>query len=123
MPEQKRDDDCDNSGTDEGMAEDSESPVVLPQMTLETIIDFTGQLEHLNEMVMLRLEKTGGFTSAESYFSVVQPILDLLEIEIRFRYRAGMTYQEMTLIVQDWIDREIREMKKPSTEKDSFPSP
>jgi hypothetical protein len=105
------------------MAEDSESPVVLPQMTLETIIDFTGQLEHLNEMVMLRLEKTGGFTSAESYFSLVQPILDLLEIEIRFRYRAGMTCQEMTLIVQDWIDREIREMKKTSTEKDSFPSP
>jgi hypothetical protein len=34
-----------------------------------------------------------------------------------------MTCQEMTLIVQDWIDREIREMKKPSTEKDSFPSP
>lgn len=123
MPEQKRDDDCDNIGTDDGMAGDSGSPVVLPQMTLETIIDFTGQLEHLNEMVMLRLEKTGGFTSAESYFSVVQPILDLLEIEIRFRYRAGMTCQEMTLIVQDWIDREIREMKKTSTEKDSFPSP
>jgi hypothetical protein len=92
-------------------------------MTLETLIDLTGQLEHLNEMVILRLEKAGGFTSTESYFSIVQPILDMLEIEIRIRYHAGMTCQELTLIVQDWIDREIREMKKTSREEDPFPSP
>jgi hypothetical protein len=47
----------------------------------------------------------------------------MLEIEIRIRYHAGMTCQEMTLIVQDWIDREIREMKKTSREEDPFPSP
>jgi hypothetical protein len=123
MPEQNSDDDCDNPGTNAGMAEDSVSPVVLPRMTLETLIDLTGQLEHLNEMVILRLEKAGGFTSTESYFSIVQPILDMLEIEIRIRYHAGMTCQELTLIVQDWIDREIREMKKTSREEDPFPSP
>jgi len=38
-------------------------------MTLENIIDRTGELEHLNELVMLQLNKAGGFTCTESYFS------------------------------------------------------
>jgi len=42
----------------------------------------------------------------------VQPILDLLEVEIRLRYYHGMTNQEMKLLVQDWIDKEIAALKK-----------
>jgi hypothetical protein len=81
-------------------------------MTLEQIIDLTGQLEHLNELILLHFRKCGGFTSTESYFITVQPILDMLEVEIRFRYRSGMTTQQITLIVQDWIDKEIVAIKK-----------
>lgn len=85
----------------------------IPQgMTLETIIDLTGELEHLNELVMLHLENVGGFTSPSSYFATVQPILDLLEYEIRIRYCAGMTRQDMKLVIQDWIDEEIAELRK-----------
>jgi hypothetical protein len=82
------------------------------RMTLEQIIDLTGELEHLNELILLHFRKCGGFTSTESYFNTVQPILDMLEVEIRFRYRSGMTTQQITLIVQDWIDKEIVAIKK-----------
>jgi hypothetical protein len=82
------------------------------RMTLEQIVDLTGELEHLNELIQLHLRKCGGFVGTESYFTTVQPVLDLLEIEIRFRYRYGMTKKQMTLIVQDWIDQEIAEIKK-----------
>ncbi len=58
-------------------------------MTLEDIIDLTGELEHLNELVVLTLEKEGGFTCTDAYFSKVQPVLDLLEVEIRVRYRRA----------------------------------
>jgi hypothetical protein len=80
-------------------------------MTLEDIIDLTGEIEHLNELVMLSLEKEGGFTSTEAYFAMVHPILDLLEVEIRMRYQPGMSRNEMKLIIQDWIDNEIRTLQ------------
>jgi hypothetical protein len=86
----------------------SEIPV---GMTLESIIDLTGEMEHLNELVMLHLERGGGFTCPTAYFTAVQPILDLLEVEIRVRYRPGMTKNEMKLIVQDWIDEEIHSLQ------------
>ena len=79
--------------------------------TLETIIELTGEIDHLNDLVMLALEKEGGFTCTEAYFTTVQPILDLLEVEIRVRYRAGMSKNEMKLIIQDWIDEEIRTLQ------------
>jgi hypothetical protein len=85
----------------------------IPQgLTLEAIIDLTGEIEHLNELVMLHLEKEGGFTTPESYFSMVQPILDLLEFEIRIRSYPGMTQQAMKLVIQDWIDEEIAECRR-----------
>jgi len=76
-------------------------------MTLESLIDLTGEMEHLNELVMLHLDKGGGFTCTAAYFSTVQPILDLLEAAIRVRYREGMTKDAMKLIIQEWIDEEI----------------
>jgi len=79
--------------------------------TLENIIEITGEMEHLNELVILSLEQKGGFTGHEAYFAAVQPILDLLEIEIRVRYQPGMSRNAMKLIIQDWIDGEIRELQ------------
>jgi hypothetical protein len=88
-------------------------PCAVPQgMTLENIIDLTGELEHLNELIVLHLDKAGGFTCTETYFSTVQPVLDLLEVEIKIRYRSDMTLQELKLLVQDWVDKEIAECKK-----------
>lgn len=87
-------------------------PTGLPgNLTLETIIDLTGELEHLNELVQKSLEREGGFTCTESYFTTVQPILDLLEVEIRFHWRPGMSRNAMKLIIQDWIDGEIRSLR------------
>ena len=76
-------------------------------MTLESLIDLTGEMEHLNELVMLHLDKGGGFTCTAAYFSTVQPILDMLEVEIRQHYRSNMTKNEIKQIIQDWIDQEI----------------
>jgi hypothetical protein len=80
--------------------------------TLERIIDITDEMAHLNELVLLHLEKDGGFTTPERYLAIVQPVLDLLEVEISVRYHPGMTTKEMKLVVQDWIDCEIAELRK-----------
>jgi hypothetical protein len=80
-------------------------------MTLEGIVALTDELAHLNELVMLHIEKAGGFSCQASYFTIVTPVLDMLEAEIRFRYRAGMSKDQMKLIVQDWIDKEIADVK------------
>jgi hypothetical protein len=80
-------------------------------VTLETIIELSGEMEHLNELVQKSLDRNGGFTCTEAYFTTVQPILDLLEVEIRVRYRPGMSKNEMKLIIQDWIDDEIRMLR------------
>ncbi len=112
MPDQDPANDCDSHKNDAPVPEEGFLTMVPVGMTLEDIIDRTGELEHLNELVMLRLDKSGGFSCTESYFSTVQPILDLLEVEIRLRYHHGMSNQEMKLLVQDWIDLEIAEIKK-----------
>ncbi len=76
-------------------------------LTLEQLIDLTGEMEHLNELVLLHLDKEGGFTCTAAYFSTVQPVLDLLEAEIRFHYRAAMSRDDMKAIICAWIDGEI----------------
>ncbi|MFY9750178.1 MAG: hypothetical protein WAK75_07295 [Methanoregula sp.] len=80
----------------------------IPGMTLEQIIDMTGEFAHLHELIMIHIEQAGGFAGADAYFRTVQPLLDLLEIEIRIRCRSGLTPQQMKLVVQDWIDQEIK---------------
>jgi hypothetical protein len=112
MPDQDPPNECDPQKNNTPLPEENFLTMVPVGMTLEDIIDRTGELEHLNELVMLHLEKSGGFTCTESYFSVVQPILDLLEVEIRLRYYHGMSDQEIKLLVQDWIDQEIAALKK-----------
>ena len=86
----------------------SELPV---NITLEDLIDLTGEMEHLNELVMLHLDREGGFTCTEAYFTTVRPLLDLLEVEIRVRYQPGMSRNAMKLVIQDWIDQEIRALQ------------
>jgi len=81
-------------------------------MTLENIIEKTGELEHLNELVLLHLKKRGGFTTPEAYFTAIEPVLDMLEIELRVRCASAMTLQQVKLVVQDWIDGEIRDMTR-----------
>jgi hypothetical protein len=108
MPDQDPDNTCE-PGSDTPVSDDRTVPA---GMTLENIIDFCEEFEHLNELVMLHLEKDGGFTCTESYFETVHPILDLLEVEIRIRYHTGMGRQEMKLLIQDWIDEEIANLKK-----------
>jgi len=76
-------------------------------MTLEQVIDMTGELEHLNELVLIHLEKNGGFKGQQSYFTIVTPVLDSLEIVIRQKYLPGMSRDEMKLLIQDWIDGEL----------------
>jgi hypothetical protein len=120
MPDENHTNDCDSQQNDAPLPEEGFLTMVPVGMTLENIIDRTGELEHLNELVMLHLEKSGGFTCTESYFSLVQPILDLLEVEIRLRYYHGMNYQEMKLLVQDWIDLEIAETKRTRNVQDPF---
>jgi hypothetical protein len=120
MPDENHINDCDSQKNDAPLPEEGFLTMVPVGMTLENIIDRTGELEHLNELVMVRLEKSGGFTCTESYFSLVQPILDLLEVEIRLRYYHGMNYQEMKLLVQDWIDQEIAETKRTRNVQDPF---
>ena len=80
-------------------------------MTLEAIVDATGEFEHLNELVILSIKKSGGLNSTCDYFTIVTPILDLLEVEIRVRSVRGITQQQMKLVIQDWIDKEIAELK------------
>lgn len=120
MPDENHSNDCDSQKNDAPPPEEGFLTMVPVGMTLENIIDRTGELEHLNELVMLQLNKAGGFTCTESYFSLVQPLLDLLEVEIRLRYYHGMTDQEMKLLVQDWIDKEIAELRKTCDVQDPF---
>ncbi|HVP95805.1 hypothetical protein [Methanoregula sp.] len=83
-------------------------PDSLTGMTLEQIIDLTGEFSHLNDLVTIHIERAGGFAGPDAYFRIVQPILDLLEVEIRIRCSNSITQQQMKLVVQDWIDEEIR---------------
>lgn len=80
------------------------------RLTLEQVVEMTGEFEHLNELVLLRLERSGGFTGTEAYFKTVHPILDMLEIEIRVKCTPDTTAGQMKCIVRDWIDREISEL-------------
>jgi len=80
-------------------------------MALEAIVDATGEFEHLNELIILQIKKSGGLNSTRDYFTIVTPILDLLEVEIRVRFVRGITQQQMKLVIQDWIDKEIAEIR------------
>lgn len=112
MREKKRNDEGEHTAADANIPKPGVFPADPAGMTLEDIIDLTGELGHLNDLVMLHLERNGGFTSMDSYFCAVQPLLDLLEVEIRIRFREKMSTQDMKLIIQDWIDNEIADLKK-----------
>jgi hypothetical protein len=118
MPADNPDDSCE-PGSDTTLTDE---PFVPAGLTLENIIDLTEEFEHLNELVLLQIEKGGGITCPESYFNVVHPILDLLEVEIRIGFHPGMGKQEMKLLIQDWIDKEIADLKKSHNIPDQYSS-
>jgi hypothetical protein len=93
-------------------ASDTTSSDCSGGLTLEHIIDEIDEMSHLNRFIEQYVEKMGGFTTPEAYFAMIQPVLDLLEAEIRVRYAPGMTKQDMKLVVQDWIDYEIAMLHK-----------
>lgn len=80
-------------------------------MTLEGLVTMTGEMEHLNELVLLHVEKAGGFSCTASYLTIVTPVLDMLEEEIRFRYQDSMDREEIKGIIAGWIEREIAGMR------------
>jgi len=112
MPDQDPEDNIHQKENEIPVLKMSPESCVPQGLTLEAIVDLTGEMEHLNELVVLHLEKEGGFTTPSSYFTTVQPVLDLLEFEIRIRSCPGMTKQAMKLVIQDWIDEEIAERKR-----------
>ncbi|MDO9550826.1 MAG: hypothetical protein Q7J03_07615 [Methanoregula sp.] len=81
-------------------------------ITMEQLIDEMDEMSHLNEFILGYIDRNGGYTTPEAYFSQVQPVLDLLEVEIRVRVYPGITKNELKLIVQDWIDCEIALLHK-----------
>lgn len=100
---------CDTDAmTPDGIEHKEDDGRDIPRgMTLEGLVTMTGEMEHLNELVLLHVEKAGGFSCTASYLSIVTPVLDMLEGEIRFRYREGMDHAEIKSIIADWIDHEI----------------
>ena len=80
-------------------------------ITLEALVTMTGEMEHLNDLVLLHVAHSGGFTGTASYFAIVTPVLDLLEKEIRIRYYDGISKDHLKHIIQVWIDKEIAGMK------------
>ena len=110
MTDPNPDDNCAKPSVPSGIPDEFTTDMPV-NMTLENIIELTGEMEHLNELIMLTLDRNGGFTCTEDYFKTVQPILDLLEVEIRVRFRSGVSKDDMKLIIQDWIDSEIKELQ------------
>ncbi len=80
-------------------------------MTLESIVDATGEFEHLNDLVVQKITRCGGISGTGQYMKIVTPLLDLLEVEIRVRYAPGMTRAGMKQVIHDWIECELRELR------------
>ena len=112
MPDPKKESDAISPDAQSGLCRESSPCGFTTGLTMESIVEKTGELEHLNELVMLHLDKQGGFTTPAAYFTTVDPILDMLEIELRVRCSTSMDMQQVKLIVQDWIDSEIRELRQ-----------
>ncbi|MFA4876908.1 MAG: hypothetical protein WC586_05805 [Methanoregula sp.] len=100
-----------SAGTADPANGDVLQSTVPSAQTLENLIDMTGELEHLNELVLVHLGKSGGFQSPESYLAIVSPVLDNLESAIREQYRPGMNRDEIAGVIRCWIDREIAALK------------
>lgn len=94
-----------------GSPDDDLATFCRGKMTLESIVDSTGEFEHLNELVMLHVRRCGGFTDEGAYLKTVTPLLDLLEVEIRVKYSPGMTRTRMKKVIGEWIDQEIAELR------------
>jgi len=105
MTETTADDQCNESL--ENSASSSGAGTGITKLTLEEVVTMTGELEHLNELVMLRVEKSGGFSGTSLYFMLVTPILDRLESEIRSQCSCDTTTEAIKETIHGWIDQQI----------------
>ena len=76
-------------------------------LTLQDLIEGTGELEHLNTLVLRHLEEEGGFSGKEEYFTLVHPLLDELELHLRERLSPDMSIEEVKQIIHDWIEAKL----------------
>jgi hypothetical protein len=77
-------------------------------MMLERMIDITGEFYHLGDLIAIK--KKMSRSKSHSFQEIVMPVLAGLDEEIRKRFHPDMDSIEMRLIVQDWIDKEIRRL-------------
>ena len=77
-------------------------------MMLERMIDMTGEFYHLVELIEIMKKRNN--SGACSFHEIVLPVLIGLDREIKYQFHPGMEFIEMRLIVQDWIDAEIRRL-------------
>jgi len=80
-------------------------------MMIERVIDLTGEFHHLVELIDLRLGGAGCDINSPAFYRIVTSILTELDREIRTRVHPGMDFTEMRLLVQDWIDADIRRVR------------
>ena len=99
-------------GSSSSPASDENQSDVAAGLALKQIVDLTREFEHLNELVMIHINNSGGFSSPDAYFRIVRPALDKLEAEIRIQLQPGMDAASLKLVIQDWIDKEIAALKK-----------
>ena len=55
-------------------------------MCLERIVEITEEFDHLNNLIMLHIENSGGFTSTEAYFEIYSRFL----ICWKLRFASGI---------------------------------
>jgi hypothetical protein len=79
-------------------------------MMLERMIEVTGEFQHLVELIDIHIGINSDNSGISGFHEIVQPVLTGLDHEIRNRFRPGMEFTVMRLIVQDWIDAEIRRL-------------
>ena len=83
-------------------------------LTLQDLIEGTGELEHLNILVLKHLEDVGGFNGKDEYFTLVHPLLDALEKHLRERLSPDMSLEEVKQIIHDWIEAELNRTSPPA---------
>ena len=75
-------------------------------LTLQALVEGTGELEHLNTLVLRHLEQAG-WTGTDNYFTLVRPLLDEMERDLRERLSPDMSPEEVKQIIHDWIEAEL----------------
>lgn len=82
-------------------------------ITLETVIIETGELDHLLKLIEKKREKVrieagaNEGLAAETVDKVINPVLEKLEEHLKKDIRAGMSRDEVKVLVHDWIEEQL----------------